>query len=153
MPSRIASVRVPDDLAVRIDAFAAQTGMTWNELITHALDLMLGGQGDPAIAFLTQVRAWVQATYRSDAFPEDVTLRVFQHIRSDDRLFATYQACLASAGPANAYQMKASIHRRIGLMVKRVLNATVIGRSLPLDPAVNLISSCALLRPTAVPHA
>ncbi len=147
MQTRLTSIRLPADLAIRAEAFAGQTGMTLSEFVVHSMDLALGGKGDPAIAFMARVRSWVISSYAS-SFPEDVTLRVFQHIRSDSELYAAYLDSIDSNDPERAYEMRTSLHRRIGLMVKRLLNATVVGRSLPLDPSVNLITSCALLRPT-----
>lgn len=150
MQTRLTSIRLPADLATRAEAFAGQTGMTLSEFVVHSMDLALGGTGDPAIAFMARVRSWVLSSY-ANCFPEDVTLRVFQHIRSDRDLYAAYVGCIDSNDAERAYEMRTSLHRRIGLMVKRLLNATVVGRSLPLDPSVNLITSCALLRPTPSP--
>lgn len=41
----------------------------------------------------------------------------------------------------------AALHRRVGRAVKVALAAKVVGRSLPLDPEVELITSHALLEP------
>lgn len=150
MQTRQTSIRLPKEIAQRAEEFAGQTGMTLSEFIVHSMDLALGGKGDPSIAFMARARSWILTSYTND-FPEDVTLRVFQHIRSDPDLYAAYQNCIESSDPQRAYEMRTSLHRRIGLMVKRLLNATVVGRSLPLDPSVNLITSCALLRPTPLP--
>ena len=40
-----------------------------------------------------------------------------------------------------------SLHRRIGRLVKQVLRARAVERSLPLNPTVELIRSHALLEP------
>ena len=45
---------------------AEEKGMSFNDLLVHALDRELGGNGDPTIGFLDDVRAWLILRYGDD---------------------------------------------------------------------------------------
>ena len=77
---------------------------------------------------------------------QDVTLEVFRHLRGDEALRARYLAAIDRGDGFADESLRSTLHRRIGKRVKAVLGAEVVGRSLPLDPAVELIRSFALLR-------
>jgi hypothetical protein len=72
---------------------------------------------------------------------------VFLHLRDSMDLRAEYDKLISDEEGNRSGIRVSSLHRRIGLMVKRVLHAEVKGRSLPLDFREHLIISHALLTP------
>jgi hypothetical protein len=55
----MSTVRIPNLLLTRAKKAAEEKGMSFNDLLVHALDRELGGNGDPTIGFLDDVRACV----------------------------------------------------------------------------------------------
>jgi hypothetical protein len=70
---------------------------------------------------------------------------VFRHIRDAAGLRKLYDEAVNDDTGAPDRHRPWSVHRRMGRIVKRRLGAKVVGRSLPLDPSVELIESHALL--------
>lgn len=138
------TVRLPEPLAEAAEAAALQLGLTFNDIVEVALSIHLKMPANKGHAVLIAVRDHLVAAYPNQrGFPQDVTLDVFRRIQSDKHLWSLYQAAV---GP-NDEAARDSLHRKIGKAVKAVLGAKVDGRSLPLDPAVELIRSHALLSP------
>lgn len=136
------TVRLPDPLAEAAEAAALQLGLTFNDIVEVALSSHLQMPANKGHAVLMAVRDHLVETYPIQrGFPQDVTLEVFRHIQSDKHLWSLYQAAVGQDDEA----ARDSLHRKIGKAVKAVLGAKVVGRSLPLDPAVELIRSHALL--------
>jgi hypothetical protein len=96
---------------------------------------------------MTDLKQWVEKKWKCKSFPQNVTLQVFRQIRSDKTLFKKYQKAIANSERQPDDQKQAQVNRRIGKMVKRVLKAKVIGRSLPLNRKEELIETHALLEP------
>jgi hypothetical protein len=140
-------LRLPEELAERASREADSLGISFSDFVIHALDKALGGEGDSSILFLKNLAAWTEKTFDKSAFPEDVTLRVFHHVRDDAALKKEYDELVAGTDSEPSRVRITSLHRRVGLMVKRVLHAEVRGRSLPLDAREHLIQSHALLTP------
>jgi len=121
---------------------ALQLGLTFNDVVEAAMAAHLDMSGNKIHLVLQAVRDYLVAAYPDRrGFPQDVTLRVFRHIRDDEHMWSLYQAAVGQ----NDESVRDSLHRKIGKAVKSVLGATVVGRSLPLDSAVELIRSHALL--------
>jgi hypothetical protein len=139
------TARIPVSLIERAEVLANEAGMSLNDLLVHALDRELGGGGDPMIRLLAALRTWVRNTFEA-GFPVDVTLKTFQHLRADPVLWSAYEKCICDANGNLVPERRSGLHRRIGLLVKRVLKAEVVGRSLPLNVKEHLISSYALLQ-------
>jgi len=145
--TQIKSIRLSDDLLTRVLEEADRLGVSFNEFAVHALERALGNEGDESIVFMTDLAFWLEQNFNRHAFPEDVTLQVFHHIRDDRNLRARYRALIRNADGGTDPEKLTGMHRRIGRLVKRALDAEVFGRSLPLDPEEHLIRSHALLRP------
>ncbi len=145
----MSTVRFPNLLLTRAKKAAEEKGMSFNDLLVHALERELGGISDPTIGFLDDVRAWLQSRF-SESFPEDVTLRTFQHIRETPTLFMAYNHCIVDAVGIPDAKRRSGLHRRIGLLVRRTLKAKVYGSSLPVKSHENLISNYRLLRAPAL---
>lgn len=145
------TVRLPAHVVRAANTRAAELGLTFTDVVEVALRDHLGLGGNAAFDVLEQVRDHLMAAYPDrQGFPRDVTLDVFKHLRAEPTLWALYTDAIRGADGELATAARDSLHRRIGRAVKVVLNATVIGRSQPLDPEVELICSHALLEPTDV---
>lgn len=142
------TIRLPASTVELAEQRAEAEGLTFNDIVDLAVARHLGVPANPAFEVLEAVREFLQAEYPSRrAFPQDVTLRVFRHIQADESLRALYVAATAGADGETDEALRDALHRRIGKRVKAVLGAKVTGRSLPLDPAIELIRSHALLAP------
>lgn len=141
------TVRLTEAMVDAAERWGSALGLTFTDVVELALISHLNLAGNPSFELVEAVRDYLLGKYpeRLD-FPQDVTLEVFKHIRDDTKLRALYEQALA-AGP-DREEAVASLHRRLGKAVKLVLNATVVGRSLPLDPVEFLITTHALLIPT-----
>ena len=143
----VRTLRISSDVAREVDDEADRLGITFTDFMVHAAQLALGRNGDPAIDFLKSLSRWIEKTYDKTFFPADVTLQVFHHIRDDAQFRHQYDALTTTETGEKDWDAVISLHRRIGRMVKRVLNARVVARSLPLDPEEHLIKTHALLAP------
>lgn len=146
-------VRLPQELARRAENEAFRLGLSFSDYVLNALRQALGDGGDPAIDFLRRLAIWLEGEFDPHNFPPDVTLRVFHHIRDSAALRREYEALITRADGRRDWEAVAGLHRRIGLLVKVVLGAEVIGRSLPLDPGEHLVRTHSLLRPGNAPPA
>lgn len=144
----ILTLRVPTELAENVDTEASRLGITVTDFMAYAARCVLGEPPDPAIRFLMELSKWIEATFDKQAFPSDVTLRVFHHIRDTEEFRGQYNVLIKNEHGARDPSAVTSLHRRIGRLVKRVLNAEVIARSVPLNPDEHLVTTHALL----VPH-
>lgn len=141
------TVRLTEAMVDAAERWGSALGLTFADVVELALIRHLGLDDDPSFELVVAVRDYLLEKYPDRlGFPQDVTLEVFKHIRDDRELRALYAQAVA-AGP-DKDQAVASLHRRLGKAVKLVLNATVVGRSLPLDPEQFLITTHALLIPT-----
>jgi hypothetical protein len=140
--------RLPDDVVAAAEERAAELGLTLTDLLADVLAKEFKMPRQPSTALSAEVSSLIASTFDPKHFPMDVTLEVFHRIRDDADLRRLYdQAISDDAGQPDRHR-RWSVHRRIGRIVKRRLGAKVIGRSLPLDPSVDLIESHALLQPT-----
>lgn len=143
----VKSVRIDRDLADRAATEADVLGVTFSELVAVSLKRTLGEEPEPGYVFAQEIAFWLRENYGTGDFPEDVTLRVFHRIRDFPQWRAEYQQLIRGIDGGVDYDALIALHRRIGRLVLRVLDAEVIGRSEPLDPEEHLIKSHALLRP------
>lgn len=141
------SFRLPGDLVTAAEERAADLGITLTDLLADALAKELNMPRQPTTALSAEVSAMILTTYDRRSFPTDVTLDVFRRIRDDAGLRKLYDQAIDDGTGAPDRHRRWSVHRRIGRIVKRRLRAKVVGRSLPLDPAVELIETHALLAP------
>ena len=142
------TIRLPAAMAELAEQAAIDEGLTFNDIVEIAVAKHLGLPLNPAFELLEAVRDYLQAEYPpGGAFPQDVTRRVFRHLRTNKKLWAKYLAAIEGKDGQADERLRGAVHRRIGKRVKAVLGAVVVGRSLPLDPAVELIRSHALLAP------
>jgi len=143
------TVRLSAELAASVEKESAALGLTFNDYAAHALRLALTGKRDATIPFLKALAAWTRKRHAGQDFPQDVTLTVFHHIRDTRAVRRAYDRLTTDAAGRKDREAVWSLHRRIGLLVKRVLNAEVMGRSLPHDPAEHLVTTFSLLGPSA----
>jgi hypothetical protein len=142
------TVRLPEDLLDAAEVRAEELGVTLTDVLIDALAKELSMPRDPSTALATEVSDVISAAFDPLAFPPDVTLQIFRRIRDDGRLRPLYDEAIRGPGGSASRPRRASVHRRIGRLVKRRLRGKVVGRSAPLDPSVELIESHALLEPT-----
>ena len=143
----VKSVRIDRGLAERAAAEADTLGITFSEFVAVSLKQSLGEEPEPECAFSRTIAAWLREDYGAGEFPEDITLRVFHRIRDFRSWRRSYQELIRGLDGEVDYDALIALHRRIGRLVLRVLNAEVVGRSEPLDPEEHIIKSHALLRP------
>jgi len=142
------TVRLRHDVVDAATARADELGITFTNLVESALRHFLDLGGNAPFELLEKVRDHLIALYPDRrGFPRDVTLEVFRAIRDDQDLWRLYVAATRDPDGEIETSARDSLHRRIGRTVKVVLGARVVGRSLLLDPEVELISSHALLEP------
>lgn len=143
----VKTVRLTPEVVEASAARAAELGLTFSDLVEAAMGQFLGVR-DPAFDVLEAVRGRLLDQYpdRKD-FPQNVTLTVFQTIRADPGIWSLYEEAVNDDDGKLVIRARDSLHRRIGKAVKTVLDAEVVGRSLPLDAEVELINSHALLVP------
>lgn len=147
MKTSTKTMRLPESLVTAAESWGEDLGLTFTDVVEHALRRLLGVEEDPAFELVVAVRDRLAARYPDGrGFPQDVTLEVFREIRDDAELRTLYDRAVATGEDRDT--TLASLHRRLGRTVKQVLGATVVGRSLPLDPNEVLIQSHALLAPS-----
>jgi len=148
------TLRLPSDLVQAAEVRAEEIGLNLSDIVEAALAEHLGLPRNQSFEVLAAVRDHLLARYpRRQGFPRDVTLTVFRHIQTDPGLQSLYRSAVVDPDGSLDETARDSLHRRIGKLVKQVLRARVVGRSLPLDPAVELIRSHALLEPTVAAQA
>jgi hypothetical protein len=149
VPEVTKSLRLAADLAEAAEQRAAELGLTFSDLVEAGLRRAVGWSPNAVTEFVEACADALKARYPNrQGFPQTVTLDVFREIRSDERLRALYDAAIRDSRDEVSDLARDSVHRRIGKMVKAVLDARVIGRSVPLDASVELIKTHALLVPS-----
>ncbi len=143
MSTATKTIRLPSEVVTAAVHRAEELGLTFTHIVEVALREHLGLDDDPAYKLVLDIRDYLRESYTDD-FPQDVTLRVFHRIQSNEEWAALYLRALEGD---DRDRLLAALHRRIGKAVRLILGAKVIGRSLPLDPVENLIKSHALLAP------
>ena len=142
------SVRLPKALVDAVEQRAEVLGLTFADLVEAGLRQEVGMKPNPRTQLLKDLALLVMGLYpKRTGFPPEVTLLIVRAMRADSALVGMYDVAIRNAKGRVDEGLKAVLHRQIGQMVKRVLGATVIGRSNPLDPAVELIKTHALLVP------
>jgi hypothetical protein len=145
MSTSTKTIRLPSEVVTAVVQRAEELGLTFTHIVEVALRDHLSLDDDPAYKLVLNIRDHLRHSYDDD-FPQDVTLRVFQRIKSNQEWAALYERALSGN---DREKVLVALHRRIGKAVRLILGAEVIGRSLPLDPAKYLIKSHALLVPTS----
>jgi hypothetical protein len=144
----VMTVRLPREVVDAAEAKAGELGVTLGDLIDAGLRRELGMKPNPKLQFLLDVAERLRADVPNrKSFRSDVTLQVFHAIRDDASLRSSYDQLISGPDGTINDRAKEDIHRKVGKLVPRVLGAKVMGRSLPLDPAVHLIKTHALLAP------
>ena len=144
------TTRLPEAVASAADLRAADLGITFTDVVEMALRSFLELDGNPSFELLEWVRDDLVGRYPDhQGFPRDVTLEVFREIRGSTEAWKLYVAATHDEAGDLIAAARDSLHRRIGRATKLVLGARVVGRSLPLDPTTELITSHALLEPSA----
>lgn len=142
----IKTIRLPRSIVDKAQTEATNLGLTFADVVETALGTYFKMKPNPRTDILLKVAELLKKDYR-DSYPQDVTLQVFRKIRSDDSLLRAYKAAISDPTGTESENLKATLHRQIGLCVRRVLGAKVIGRSVELDPNIELIKTHALLEP------
>lgn len=143
--------RIDRGLAERAGAEADVRAITFSEFVAFSLKQTLGEEMDPEYAFAREIAVWLRKNYSVEKFPEDVTLRVFHRIRDFPQWRGNYRELIRGTDGEADCDVRIALHRRIGRLVLRVLDAEVVGRSEALDPEEHIIKSHALLRPRQPP--
>ena len=143
-PTRLCSLRLPQDLFLKADKEAVRQGIAFNTFVANAIRNAVGEE-DKAAKLLDEVAKWVKTKYLNKEFPDDVTLKAFHHIRDDKKLRKLYDKIVTDSTGGKNYDKLVPLHKGIGLLIKTLLNAKVKGRSLPLNPEENLIKTYSIL--------
>lgn len=149
MPEQIVkTIRLPRPIVDATETKAAELGLTFADVVEALLRKETQMEPNPKTNMLLKVASLLVELYpNKDDYPRDVTLQVFRAIRADDALLKIYRAAITDPSGSESDNLKATLHRQIGLCVRRVLGAKVIGRSVELDPKIELIKTHALLEP------
>lgn len=149
MRENVYAMRLPADVVAGVKEQADRRGLNFNEGVVFCIRGFLQLPQDPAIPLLDALSTWVESTFDKHNFPEDVTLQTFRHVRDTASLRAMYDTAIRDAAGNIDKGTLGKLHRRIGALVRHILDARVAGRSVEYDPAIELIKTHALLRPTA----
>lgn len=143
------SLRLPRSLVDEAERHARGLGLTFADIVEAGLRREVGMKPNVRTELLKDLALLVSGLYPSKkGFPPDVTLVVVRQMRDDKALKSAYDEAIRDEDGQIDDGARAILHRQIGLLVKRVLDAKVIGRSNPLDPVVELIKTHALLVPS-----
>jgi len=144
------SVRLPADLAAEAERRADELGLAFSDLVEAGLRRQVGWPANATIELLEACADSLRSMFpKRQRFPQDVTLKMFRSIRLNGRLRAIYDAAILGPDGKVSELSRDAVHRRLGKMVKAVLDAEVIGRSAPVEAGVELIRTHALLAPKA----
>ncbi len=142
------SLRLPRQLVEEAERRAGVLGLTFADIVEAGLRREVGMEPNVRTQLLKDLADLLIGLYPSrKGFPPDVTLEVIRRMRADTALMSAYDKAIRDTEGRIDEGAKAVLHRQIGQLVKRVLNARVIGRSTPLDPEVELIRTHAVLVP------
>lgn len=139
--------RTSTELAQEVQDRADELGVTASDVIADAVCRYLGRSPLTKLQLVIALAALIDKNFDKKSFPADVTLKVFKFILEDPKLRRLYDEAIRGPDGVPDAEKRAVVHREIGRMVKRRLNAKVTGRSVPLDPKEHLIESHALLAP------
>ena len=144
----VKSVRLPRQVVEATERKAVSLGLTFADVVEAGLRKEIGMDINPRTDMLKQVASWLTTQFpNKDNYPQDVTLSVFRQIRADKAILEVYKAAITDPSGQKSDDLRWTLHRQIGQCVRRVLGARVIGRSVELDPKVELIKTHALLVP------
>ena len=144
----IKSVRLSRSLVDVVERHAVELGLTFADIVDAGLRKEVGMAVNARTEVLKGVAEWLRDNYPNKKnFPQNVTLLVFRHIQSDPTLSRDYAAAIRDDDGSVEKYRRQTLHRLVGQAVRRVLDAKVIGRSIELDPDVELIQTHALLEP------
>src|ERR1700680_4580139 len=133
-----AHVHLPDHLAQHAAQEAERLRISLDDLIVVAIHDFTEQPSERRARLLAEVAAYVERHFSPENFPSNVTLRVFHHIRGDERLRMLYDAEIHDLyGHMDGFA-RASLNHAIGATVASRLEAEVIGHLEPLDPDVDL---------------
>ena len=140
--SCIKSIRMPVELLDKLKFEADDLGISLNNYILSILKNRSSSSHNTNTSLVIAISKWIRENFTKNDFPPDITLKVFLYIKNNEDFFSTYKTIIEEG-----IESKISLHRQIGMLVKEVLNAKVIGRSIPLDPKINLIKTYSILAP------
>jgi len=142
------TIRISQEVAEVALAYAGTKGVSLSFLVEAALASYLGLSERRAFEVLEAICEYLMERYPDRrGFDEKVTLEVFHWLRDDPRAERLYVAATTDDEGRPDSTARASLHRKIGRLVKTVLQAQVIRRSGPLDPKEHLVRSFTLLEP------
>jgi len=142
------SIKLPRELVDAVEHRANELGLTFADVLEAGLRKEVNMPTNPRTDLLTQVGQWLLEQYPDKkGFPAEVTLTVFRKIKADSSFWTVYEAAITNSSGEEDESLRWTLHRQIGQAVRRVLDAQVIGRSVELDPEVELIKTHALLVP------
>ncbi len=141
------TVRLPKDVADAAKQKADDITVSVSEEITEVLANHYGLPSNPKIALLRDVAKHVKDNYDPGNFSSEVILEVFRHIRDTPMLRGKYDAAVLGSDGKVHERRRQQLHQQIAKTVKRVLNAEVFARSVPLTTTDDLIKSFSHLRP------
>ncbi len=145
----VRSVRLPPEVMAAAEVKASELGLTFNDVVEVALRRMLDMKTDAKTELMIEIAQRLRDRFpRRTGFPNHVTRDVFHDIRDDEDLKKLYDEAIRGEDGTVDENKKGTVHKQVGHLVRRVLGAKVVGRSLPLDPEVDLIGSHALLEPS-----
>lgn len=140
------SVRLPADLATEAERLARELGLTFSDLVEAGLRRQIGWRPNSTVELLAACAESLRDRYpQGRSFPQDVTRELFREVQTVKRLRGLYDAAVAGPDGKISEALRDVLHRRVGKMVKAVLDAEVIGRSLAINAAGELIKTHALL--------
>ena len=143
-----AHIHLPDHLAQHAAAEADRLGISLDDLIVIAVHDFTELPSDRKTRLLAEVSAFVDRHFSPESFPANVLVRVFQHLQTDSRVRAMYEAETRDIYGHTDDFARASLNHAIQTAVASRLEAKVVDDSDSFEPSVNLAGKCVLLRPT-----
>lgn len=142
----VKTIRIPEEWEKKLEAESRRLGLSFNKLVTVALASRYGLGGGALPDLLVEVATLLRQSHgNGQPFSHDVTMTIFQRIKTSPRLAARYQEAIDARGAG-------VVNRAIGRCVRNTLDAEVYGRAtLPNNDGLSNIpiKSYSLLRPRA----
>ena len=129
MSVKTKTLRLSSEIIDLINKKALVSGISFNDMTELLLRKTLSLEQDPVHELTAHISTWLLSKYSQEVFPQDITHCVFLEIQANENWYTLYQKATDNLD----LNKMGSVNRRLGLSIARILNAKVIGRSLPLN--------------------
>ena len=144
------NINISSLVSKEIQNRADKLGLTFSDVAEALMRESLRIEPDPSYVLLNAVSKWLLDKHSQKNFPADITFRVFQEIQQNREWIRLYDLAtnLDTAAQKRDHKKKSSLNRKLGLAIKRTLDAKVQARVTLLDKS-SLIQAYSSLLPSS----